>query len=275
MRRARADLPAPHPGAAASSLRRPAPRPRPPPVSPARSPRPSPPRPPPHPRPGGSRGRGGWPEDTCPAPPLRRPPAPGQCDGGSGGRGGEEPAAGASCGRRSAPQPAAGWCPVPRRPGPGPRPPLLRNLGGPSLGARRHPAAPTAGSRSRPAGEHSPSLGSLLCAPSRGTSCCVEKGLDPKTSFLGFTLSACLWPRSSTPPPPRKGAFPSRYEHCLPIPSLPLPSVYSLGACTFLSFVRLFVHSFIYPSIPSEHKLRTIQGLGIQRETAWTSALSC
>lgn len=91
MRRARADLPAPHPGAAASSLRRPAPRPRPPPVSPARSPRPSPPRPPPHPRPGGSRGRGGWPEDTCPAPPLRRPPAPGQCDGGSGGRGGRSP----------------------------------------------------------------------------------------------------------------------------------------------------------------------------------------
>lgn len=208
-----------------------------------------------------------------PAPP---PPArPGTVRRRERGEGGEEPAAGASCGRRSAPQPAAGWCPVPRRPGPGPRPPLLRNLGGPSLGARRHPAAPTAGSRSRPAGEHSPSLGSLLCAPSWGTSCCVEKGLDPKTSFLGFTLSACLWPRSSTPPPPRKGAFPSRYEHCLPIPSLPLPSVYSLGACTFLSFVRLFVHSFIYPSIPSEHKLRTIQGLGIQRETAWTSALSC
>lgn len=229
VQRARTDLPAPHPGAAASSLRRPAPRPRPPPVSPsAAAPHPRPP--PATPAPGGSRGRGGGPRTRArPRPSAARPPR----DRAPAGAG-EEPAAGASCGQCRAPQPAADSSRIPRR-GAGPRPPLLENLGGRCLGARRHP----------PAGQHSPSLGSLLCARSWAMSCRVGKGLDPKTSFLGFTLSAypkgrppfgpSLQPQPSpspTPPPPRKGAFPSCSEHSLTISSLPLPSIYCLGECT-------------------------------------------
>lgn len=179
MRRARADLPAPHPGAAASSLRRPAPRPRPPPVSPARSPRPSPPRPPPHPQPRRVTWPRGWPEDTCPAPPLRRPPAPGQCDGGSGG---------GARGRRVLQPPqcsaARGWlvsCPPPPRPGPS-----AAAAQEPWRTVTRSPPTPSGAHSRRPKPARGPALpfpGLPALCPLLGNILLRGKGVGPQDKF--------------------------------------------------------------------------------------------
>lgn len=218
MRGPRADLPAPHPGAAASSLRRPAPRPRPPPVRPARSPHRPQPAPAPS-LPGGSRGRGGGPRTRA----RPRPSAPGPCGGGSGG---------GARGPRAL-RLTLLWSPgAPARRLPSPQPPLLWNLGR-AVGARRQPPAPTAG----PPGPHAPALGSpgSLRVPGGW-----ERGQTPKQVFLGLLLSAhpkgrptfgpSLQPQPSptrSPVPPGKG--PSLLVGNTPCASLPCLGPASTG----------------------------------------------